>query len=33
MLWLGESASAGKLASIGLVLVGVIGLRLSGGAR
>jgi quaternary ammonium compound-resistance protein SugE len=33
MLWLGESVSGVKLASIGLVLVGVIGLRLSGGAQ
>jgi len=33
MIWLGESVSAAKLASIGLVLAGVIGLQLSGGAH
>lgn len=33
MIWLGESVSAGKLVSIGLVLAGVIGLQLSGGAH
>ena len=33
MAWLNESVSAAKLASIGLVLAGVIGLRLSGGAQ
>lgn len=30
MLWLGDEASAVKLASIALILVGVIGLNLSG---
>lgn len=30
MLWLGESVSAIKLVSVGLVLAGVIGLNLSG---
>jgi quaternary ammonium compound-resistance protein SugE len=33
MIWLGESVSAAKLLAIGLVLVGVIGLQLSGGAH
>lgn len=32
MIWLGESTSALKLVSIGLVLAGVIGLQLSGDA-
>ena len=33
MLWLDESSSVLKLLSIGLVLAGVIGLQLSGGAH
>jgi quaternary ammonium compound-resistance protein SugE len=33
MIWLGEVATVLKLASIGLVLAGVIGLQLSGGAH
>jgi quaternary ammonium compound-resistance protein SugE len=33
MIWLGESASALKLAAIGLVLAGIIGLQLSGGTH
>jgi quaternary ammonium compound-resistance protein SugE len=33
MIWLDESVSAVKLVAIGLVLVGVIGLQLSGGAH
>jgi len=30
MIWLGDSVSAAKLVSIGLVLAGVVGLNLSG---
>lgn len=33
MIWLGEGISALKLVSIALVLAGVIGLQLSGGAH
>lgn len=33
MIWLSESVSVVKLLSIGLVLAGVIGLQLSGGAH
>jgi quaternary ammonium compound-resistance protein SugE len=33
MIWLGEPVSALKLVSIGLVLAGVVGLQLSGGAH
>ncbi len=33
MIWLGEPVSAVKLVSIGLVLAGVVGLQLSGGAH
>lgn len=33
MIWLGETASLVKIVSIGLVLAGVIGLQLSGGAH
>jgi quaternary ammonium compound-resistance protein SugE len=33
MIWLNESVSVLKLVSIGLVLAGVIGLQLSGGAH
>jgi len=33
MIWLGEAVSVLKLVSISLVLVGVIGLQLSGGAH
>lgn len=33
MIWLKESVSMLKLVSVGLVLAGVIGLQLSGGAR
>jgi len=33
MIWFGEIASVLKLVSIGLVLAGVIGLQLSGGAH
>jgi quaternary ammonium compound-resistance protein SugE len=33
MIWLGESVTVLKLVSIGLVLAGMIGLQLSGGAH
>ncbi|WP_042365113.1 DMT family transporter [Streptacidiphilus neutrinimicus] len=33
MIWLGEAVSVLKLVSISLILVGVIGLQLSGGAH
>lgn len=33
VIWLGEPVSAARLLSIGLVLAGVIGLQLSGGAH
>lgn len=33
MIWLNESVSVLKLVSVGLVLAGVIGLQLSGGAH
>lgn len=33
MIWLGEAASVLKIVSIALVLVGVVGLQLSGGAH
>lgn len=33
IIWLGEAATILKLVSIGLVLAGVIGLQLSGGAH
>jgi quaternary ammonium compound-resistance protein SugE len=33
IIWLGEAATMLKLVSIGLVLAGVIGLQLSGGAH
>lgn len=33
MIWLGETASVIKLVSIALVLAGIVGLQLSGGAQ
>jgi quaternary ammonium compound-resistance protein SugE len=32
MIWLGETASVTRVVCVGLVLIGVIGLQLSGGA-
>jgi quaternary ammonium compound-resistance protein SugE len=33
MIWLGETTSVIKLVSIALVLAGIVGLQLSGGAH